>query len=92
MVYPFTNKAGHPSSPCTTFCDWRLQNGGTRTFQNPAGLPTAKEHIGNALSEYGAALFETSLVQGGFPIAESSGTSGRPAMAAVATKARRGLH
>ena len=65
------------ASPCTTFCDWCLQNGGTRTFQNPGGLPTAKEKLGNTLSEYGAKVFETSLVQGGFPIAESSGTSGR---------------
>ena len=65
------------ASPCTSFCDWCLQNGGTRTFQNPAGQPTAKEQIGNALSEYGARVFETSLLQGGFPIAESSGTSGR---------------
>ncbi|CAK9076517.1 unnamed protein product [Durusdinium trenchii] len=64
------------ASPCTTFCDWCLQNGGTRTFQNPAGLPTEKERIGNVLSEYGAAIFEKSMQQGGFPIAESSGTSG----------------
>ena len=65
------------ASPCTTFCDWCLQNGGTRTFQNPAGLPTEKEKIGNILSEYGAKVFEKSMQQGGFPIAESSGTSGR---------------
>lgn len=65
------------ASPCTTFCDWCLQNGGTRTFKNPAGLPTDKELIGNTLSEYGAKLFEKSMQQGGFPIAESSGTSGR---------------
>ena len=65
------------ASPCTTFCDWCLQNGGTRTFQNPEGLPNAKEQLGNTLSAYGAKVFETSLMQGGFPIAESSGTSGR---------------
>lgn len=63
--------------PCTTFCDWNLQNGGTRTFQCPAGTPTAKESNGNLLSEFGAKLFEASLAAGGFPIAESSGTSGR---------------
>ena len=65
------------ASPCATFCDWCLQNGGTRAFQNPAGKPTAKEQVGNALSEYGAKVFETSLLQGGFPVAECSGTSGR---------------
>ena len=63
--------------PCTSFCDWGLQNGGTRTFQNPLGAPTAKEAIGNTLSLYGARLFEAALQRGHFPIAESSGVSGR---------------
>ena len=65
------------AAPCTSFCDWNLQNGGTRTFSNPAGSPTPKEAMGNTLSEFGAALFEASLAAGNFPVAESSGTSGR---------------
>eukprot|EP00438_Fugacium_kawagutii_P035496 Skav226807 [mRNA] locus=scaffold2056:134273:145141:- [translate_table: standard] len=63
--------------PCTTFCDWNLQNSGTRTFANPEGTPTAKEANGNCLSNFGAKLFETALEAGAFPIAESSGLSGR---------------
>ena len=65
------------SYPCTTFCDWQLQNQGTRTFECPAGQPTAKEENGNTLSNYGADLFEASMMAGNFPVAESSGTSGR---------------
>ena len=63
--------------PCTTFCDWNLQNNGTRTFQNPQGKPNAKEELGNTLSEFEAAIFEKALDRGHFPIAESSGRSGR---------------
>ena len=63
--------------PCTTFCDWNLQNGGARTFAKPTGQPTDKEGVGNTLSNFGAKLFETALAKGHFPIAESSGTSGR---------------
>ena len=63
--------------PCTTFCDWQLRNGGTRTFDQPAGQPTLKEENGNNLSNFGAELFEISMLAGNFPIAESSGTSGR---------------
>ena len=63
--------------PCTTFCDWQLQNNGTRTFEVPEGQPTQKEQNGNVLSNFGAELFETSMLAGNFPIAESSGTSGR---------------
>ena len=63
--------------PCTTYCDWNLQNGGTRTFQQPMGEPTEKEAMGNTLSNFGASLFERALLRGHFPIAESSGLSGR---------------
>ena len=63
--------------PCTTFCDWNLQNNGTRTFQNPQGKPNAKEELGNTLAEFEAAIFEKALDRGHFPIAESSGRSGR---------------
>jgi len=63
--------------PCTTFCDWNLQNGGTRTFSQPLGRPTPKEDNGNVLSTFGATAFERALDRGHFPIAESSGISGR---------------
>jgi len=63
--------------PCTTYCDWNLENGGTRTFQQPMGEPTEKEAMGNTLSTFGATLFERALRRGHFPIAESSGLSGR---------------
>eukprot|EP00435_Cladocopium_sp_Y103_P028983 s4663_g7.t1 len=63
--------------PCTTFCDWNLQNKGTRTFDNPMGKPNDKEANGNNLSNFGAKAFETALLRGHFPIAESSGLSGR---------------
>ena len=69
------------ASPCTSFCDWQLQNGGSRTFSNPLGGGrgpiSEKETTGNRLAEFAAKLFETALEHGGFPIAESSGTSGR---------------
>ena len=65
------------AAPCTTFCDWALQNGGTRTFDKPEGLPTPKEHQGNVLSAFGAQAFEAAMQRGHFPIAESSGPSGR---------------
>ena len=58
--------------PCTTFCDWGLRNGDTRTFDNPHGTPTSKEAVGNTLSEYGARLFEAALTRGHFPIAEGT--------------------
>jgi hypothetical protein len=63
--------------PCTTYCDWNLQNGGTRTFAQPMGAPTTKEANGNNLSTFGAVAFERALDRGHFPIAESSGISGR---------------
>jgi hypothetical protein len=25
------------AAPCTSYCDWQLQNGGTRTFDQPSG-------------------------------------------------------
>lgn len=72
---------GWIASPCTSFCDWNIENGGSRTFANPEGgveRPLTKtESQGNTLSEFGAQYFETMLDSGGFPIAESSGCSGR---------------
>ena len=52
--------------PCTTFCDWNLQNHGTRTFQNPMGAPNAKEEMGNTLAIFEAKLFEKALDRGHF--------------------------
>lgn len=69
------------ASPCTSYCDWALQNGGTRTFSNPRGAEggpiTQKERDGNTLSDFGAECFTTMLDHGGFPICESTAPSGR---------------
>ena len=67
------------ASPCTSFCDWQLQNGGTRSFENPEGSDqrNQKEEDGNTLSNFAAEYFETMLDNGGFPVAESTGASGR---------------
>eukprot|EP00438_Fugacium_kawagutii_P022124 Skav232871 [mRNA] locus=scaffold1881:25961:36237:+ [translate_table: standard] len=74
------------ASPCTSYCDWQLQNGGSRTFANPAGTgpgpvgsgPLAStEQTGNILSEFSAQAFLTALDTGNFPVAESSAPSGR---------------
>ena len=66
---------------CTSYCDWQLQNGGSRTFDQPAGTgqgPLAEaEELGNKLSRFGARYFEAMLDAGGFPVAESSAPSGR---------------
>ena len=68
------------AAPCTSYCDWQLQNGGSRTFDQPAGTglgPLAEaERLGNHLSEYAAEIFEASIDNGGFPVAESSAASG----------------
>ena len=70
---------GWLASPCTSFCDWQLQNGGTRSFQQPEGTSqrNQKEADGNTLSDFAAEYFETMLDNGGFPVAESTGASGR---------------
>ena len=72
---------GWVASPCTSYCDWALQNGGTRTFAKPRGDEgggiTQKEMDGNTLSDFGAEYFETMLDHGGFPICESTAPSGR---------------
>ena len=72
---------GWIAAPCTSYCDWQLQNGGSRTFDNPEGTGegplAASEALGNTLSRYGAQYFEGMLNAGGFPVAESSAPSGR---------------
>lgn len=69
------------ASPCTTFCDWQLQNGGTRTFAQPQGGGRGpileKEVEGNTFADFAAEVFVNALDNGAFPLAESSGPSGR---------------
>eukprot|EP00435_Cladocopium_sp_Y103_P002944 s2186_g1.t1 len=69
------------AAPCTSYCDWQLQNGGTRTFDAPLGTglgPLAqREADGNVLSQFAADLFEKALDRGQFPVCESSASSGR---------------
>eukprot|EP00435_Cladocopium_sp_Y103_P076192 s59_g80.t1 len=69
------------AAPCTSFCDWQLQNGGTRTFQDPEGGQDGpqqqRELDGNVLSTLAADAFESVLDRGAFPVCESSATSGR---------------
>ena len=72
---------GWVAAPCTSYCDWNLENGGSRTFTQPEGgatkALTEREQQGNILSEFAADYFEAMLDSGGFPMAESSGCSGR---------------
>ena len=72
---------GWIACPCTSYCDWQLQNGGSRTFDLPEGTEegplAASEKLGNNLSRFGARYFEAMLDAGGFPVAESSAPSGR---------------
>ena len=72
---------GWVACPCTSYCDWQLQNGGSRTFDQPAGTgqgPLAEaEELGNTLSRFGARYFEAMLDAATFPVAESSAPSGR---------------
>eukprot|EP00435_Cladocopium_sp_Y103_P042118 s923_g11.t1 len=69
------------AAPCTSYCDWQLQNGGTRTFDRPEGTGLGayaqREQDGNTLSTFGAKLFEKALDKGQFPVCESSASSGR---------------
>lgn len=67
---------GWLAAPCTSYCDWNLENGGSR--EGGATKPlTEREQQGNALSEFAAEYFVTMLDNGGYPLAESSGCSGR---------------
>lgn len=69
------------ASPCTSYCDWQLKNGGSRSFTNPEGTgegPLAEaESTGNILSNFSAEAFLHALQTGNFPVAESSAPSGR---------------
>ena len=69
------------AAPCTSFCDWQLENGGTRTFAQPEGTGEGplgqREQEGNTLSTFSAELFEEALDHGHFPICESTAASGR---------------
>ena len=70
------------ASPCTSFCDRSLQNGGTRSFARPLGGTNGQpleevEVVGNTLGNVAAELFLSALETGAFPIAESTAKSGR---------------
>ena len=69
------------AAPCTSYCDWQLQNGGSRTFEVPEGTgcgPLAeREEEGNQLSTFAAELFLDALEDHQFPVCESSASSGR---------------
>ena len=58
------------AAPCTSYCDWQLQNGGSRTFEVPEGTgcgPLAeREEEGNQLSTFAAGALLGCL--GGSPI------------------------
>ena len=81
LCEPDGPNVGWIACPCTSYSDWQLQNGGSRTFENPEGTGegplAASEQLGNELSRFGAAYFEAMLNSGGFPVAESSAPSGR---------------
>ena len=68
--------------PCTSFCDFQLLNGGTRTFQEPLGgasgrALTANETVGNAIGTFMARLFGAALKAGKFVLLENQARSGR---------------
>ena len=70
------------AAPCTSFCDWSLQNGGTRSFASPLGGANGQplkevEMVGNTLGNVAAELFLSALETGAFPVAESTAKSGR---------------
>jgi hypothetical protein len=79
---PEAENVGWIATPCTSFCDWGLENGGTRSFDQPEGgtggrALTPVETTGNVLGDFGAKYFMTMLEAEKFPIAESSAPSGR---------------
>ena len=70
------------AAPCTSFCDWFLQNNGARSFEFPqggtGGVPLKPvEEIGNMLGDMSAELFVSVMETGGFPLAESTAKSSR---------------
>ena len=56
-------------TPCTSFCDFQLQNRGTRTFQSPLRNGThANEQLRNQLAEFSADVWQAlSLVSRAVP-------------------------
>lgn len=69
------------SPPCTSFSDWQLHNGCTRTFAKPQGggsAPlTASEAVGNVIACFMADLFAELLAQGKVPLVEHPASSRR---------------
>ena len=78
--------AAHPDGPnvwvseppCTSFSDWQIHNGGTRTYSKPCGdRPRRGEVEGNAIAEFMATLAAAVLDSGKFFLCENPARSGR---------------
>ena len=65
--------------PCSSFCDWMLRNGGTRTRACPQGSPDGPrwEQEGTELARFAAALFGAVADNGAVAWAENPAPSGR---------------
>ena len=80
MPGPDTPNVYHLGTPCTSYCDYALLNGGTRSFEQPAGQPgqeTEQELQGNVFAEFTADLCETAYAHGKEFVLESSMPTGR---------------
>eukprot|EP00913_Durusdinium_trenchii_P011460 g10760.t2 len=66
-------------TPCTSYCDFNILNGGTRSFQSPEGgpNPTASEKEGNYFCELTCKMCEQLFAHDKEFILESSMPSGR---------------
>jgi len=65
-------------APCTTFCDWSLINGGTRTGAQPEGDGSLQRGIeGNIHSELSCELCEVLAEAGKEFLIESTAPSGK---------------
>ena len=70
----------HFGTPCTSYCDYALLNGGSRSFEQPEGIPgqqTQQEVEGNIFAEFTADLCETAYEHGKEFVLESSMPTGR---------------
>ena len=77
---PETPNVYHLGTPCTSYCDYALLNGGSRTFEHPEGTEgqqTQQEIDGNLFAEFTAELCETAYEHGKEFVIESSMPTGR---------------
>ena len=77
---PETPNVYHFGTPCTSYCDYALLNGGTRSFDSPGGIDgerTQQEIDGNLFAEFTAELCETAYEHGKEFVVESSMPTGR---------------